>query len=257
MIRTAALTFIAFAICLVLLGAPEPQPGDTLVQFSAPVKQDQVRQFESAEVLDPDQLSPAEHDQTSQAFGIVSTEQTTETPPAWYPELERIRQLENIPVIEAIFELQPLLANEDPVIRLAAIESLGDMNTRASLPALSGALRDSNPQLRIAALEALASQEDESVVSSIEHHLYDQDRNVRLAAIEALGNLEIESTVHALSGLLSDQDSLIRQNAVSALGEIGGENAMMYLLQARYDPDSIIRANADAILAELEYKAAY
>ena len=248
---------MAIVAYLVLQLISEPQPSETPVQISAAVNQDQATQFESAEVVTPDQPALAEHDQTSQAFVIATPEQTTEMPLVWYPELEQIRQLENAPVTEAIFELQPLLANEDPVIRLAAIESLGDMNTQATLPALSAALSDPNPQLRIAALEALASQEDESVVSSIEHYLYDQDRNVRVAAIEALADLEVESAVHALSGLLSDQDSLIRHNAVSALGEIGGENAMMYLLQARYDPNSTIRANADAILAELEYEAAY
>jgi HEAT repeat protein len=256
-IRTTALTLIAIFACLMLLRVPEPQPGEIPVQISAPVKQDQVTRFESAEVVTSDQLALTERDLTSQAFVIAIPEQTTELSLVWHPELEQIRQLENAPVTEAVFELRPLLANEDPVIRLAAIESLGDMTTRATLPALSAALSDPNPQLRIAALEALASQEDESVLSSIEHYLYDQNRNVRVAAIEALADLEIESAVHALSGLLSDQDSLIRHNAVSALGEIGGENAMMYLLQARYDPNSTIRANADAILAESQYKAAY
>lgn len=248
---------MAIIACLVLLLTPEPQPGENPVQISAAVKQDQSIQIESEEVVTPDQPALAERDQTNQALVPATPELITEASLVWYPELEQIRQLENAPVTEALFELKPLLANEDPVIRLAAIESLGDMTTRATIPALSAALSDPNPQLRIAALEALASQEDESVVSSIEHYLYDQDRNVRVAAIEALADLEIESAVHALSGLLSDQDSLIRHNAVSALGEIGGENAMMFLLQARYDPNSTIRANADAILAESEYKAAY
>ena len=255
-IKTAALAFMAIVACLVLL-IPEQQPSETPVQISAAVKRDQAIQFESAEVVTPDQPALAGRDQTSQAFVIATLEQTTEMPLIWYPELEQIRQLENAPVTEAIFELQPLLANEDPVIRLAAIESLGDMNTQATLPALSAALNDPNPQLRIAALEALASQEDKSAVSSIESCLFDPEREVRVAAIEALADLEVEIAVHALAGLLSDQDALIRHHSVNALGEIGGENAMMYLLQARYDPNANIRANADAILAELEYQAAY
>ena len=146
MSKTAALTLIAIATCLMLLRVPEPQPSETPVQISAPVKQDQVAQFESAEVVTVNQLDLAKHDQASQAFVIVSTEQTTGTLPVWYPELEQIRQLENAPVTEAVFELKPLLANEDPVIRLAAIESLGDMTTRATIPALSAALSDPNPQ---------------------------------------------------------------------------------------------------------------
>lgn len=253
-IKTAALSFMVIVACLVLLLIPEPQPGETAVQISAAVKQDQAIQIESEEVVTPDQPALAGRDQTNQALVTATPERITEAPLVWYPELEQIRQLENAPVTEAIFELQPLLANDDPVIRLAAIESLGDMNTQATLPALSAALNDPNPQLRIAALEALASQEDKSAVSSIESCLFDLEREVRVAAIEALADLEVEISVHALAGLLSDQDALIRHHAVYALGEIGGENAMMYLLQARYDPDANIRANADTILAELEYQ---
>ncbi len=248
-IKTAALTFIAIVACLLLL-TPKPQQTEAPVQIPALVNQDHI-QFEPAQVVAPNQPALVERDQTNEVFTIPVPEQTTEAPLVWYPELEQIRLLENMPVIHAIFELQPMLSNADPVIRLAAIESLGDMTNQATLPALSAALNDPNPQLRIAALEALASQEDASVVGSIEPLLFDHDREVRVAAIEALADLEVETAVHALAGLLSDQDSLIRHHAVNALGEIGGESAMMYLLQARYDPDERIRANAESILIEL------
>lgn len=250
-IKTTALTFIAIIACLMLLLTPEPQQTETLVQIPAPDKQNHVIRFEPAPVVSPNQPALVERDQTNKAFVIATPEQVLEEPLVWYPELEQIRLLENTPVTHAIFELQPLLANTDPVIRLAAIESLGDMTNQATLPALSAALDDPNPQLRIAALEALAAQEDESVVSSIEPYLYDQDREVRVAAIEALVELESETAVPALAGLLSDQDTLIRHHAVNALGEIGGEYAISYLLQARYDPDERIRANAESILIEL------
>ncbi len=255
-IKTTALTFIAIFACLVLLLTPEPQQTEAPVQIPALVNQDHI-QFEPAQVVAPNQPALVERDQTNEVFTIPVPEQTTEAPLVWYPELEQIRLLENMPVIHAIFELQPMLSNPDPVIRLAAIESLGDMTNQATLPALSAALNDPNPQLRIAALEALASQEDASVVGSIEPLLFDYDREVREAAIEALADLEVETAVHALAGLLSDQDSLIRHHAVNALGEIGGENAMMYLLQARYDPNETIRENAEAILLELGHQTDY
>lgn len=251
-IKTTALAFIAIIACLMLLLTPEPQQTETLVQIPAPAKQNHVIRFEPAPLVPPDQPVLVERDQTNKAFVIATREQVLEEPLVWYPELEQIRILENAPVTHAIFELQPMLANTDPVIRLAAIESLGDMTNQATLPALTVALNDLNPQLRIAALEALASQEDVSVVSSIEPYLYDQDRGVRVAAIEALADLESETSVHALAGLLSDQDRLIRHQAVCALGEIGGDDAISYLLQARYDPDATIRANADDILSEVE-----
>jgi len=254
-VKTTALTFIVIVAFLMLLLIPEPQQTETLIQVPALVKQEPVVQFEPAQEVVSDQPALVERDQTNESFTISTPEQILEEPLVWYPELEQIRLLENTPVTHAIFELQPMLANTDPVIRLAAIESLGDMTNQATLPALSAALNDPNPQLRIAALEALAAQEDESVVSSIEPYLYDHDQDVRMAAIEALADLEVETAVHALAGLLSDQDSLIRHQAVYALGEIGGENAVLYLLGARYDPDETIRANAEAILLELGHQS--
>ncbi len=250
-IKTAALTLIAIVACLMLLLTAEPQEHETIVQVPAPVYQDHSIQFEQAQVVARDQPALVERDQSNKGLVISTPEQVAEEQFVLYPELEQIRLLENAPATQAIFELQPMLSNDDPVIRLAAIESLGDMTNPATLPALSAALDDPNPQLRIAALEALASQEDESVVSSVEPYLYDQDQEVRVAAIEALVELESETAVPALAGLLSDQDTLIRHRAVNALGEIGGEYAISYLLQARYDPDERIRANAEAILIEL------
>lgn len=248
-IKTTALIFIAIVACLMMLLTPRQTA--TSVKIPAPAKHNQLIPFEQAKAITQDRVMSIERDQTNLSFPISIPEQTVEEPLVWYPELEQIWLLENAPATQAIFELQPMLSSVDPVIRLAAIESLGDMTIPAALPALAAALDDPNPQLRIAALEGMASHEDISVVSSIEPYLYDQDREVRVAAIEALVELESETAVPALAGLLSDPDSLIRHQAVYALGEIGGEYAISYLLQARYDPDERIRANAESILIEL------
>ncbi len=256
-IKTTALTFIAIVACLMLLLIPEPQQTETLVQIPTPAKLNHVIKFEPAPVVAPSQPALVERDQTNESFTISTPEQILEEPLVWYPELEQIRLLENTPVTHAIFELQPMLANTDPVIRLAAIESLGDMTNQATLPVLAAALNDPNPQLRIAALEALASQEDASVVGSIEPLLFDQDREVRIATIEALADLESEAAVMALASLLSDGDTKVRHHTVNALGEIGGDNAISYLLVARYDPDETIRENAEAILLELGHQTDY
>lgn len=249
-IKTSAFTFIAIVACLMLLLTPEPQQNESSVRVPALVNQDQAIKFEQ------DQPVLIERYQMTKV-DVIATPEPVENPLALYPELEQIVLTENLPAIEALLDLQSMLSDVDPVIRLAAIESLGGMTSQYNLPTLSAALNDPVPQLRIAALEALALQENASVVSSIEPYLFDQDREVKVAAINALADLEFEAAVHSLAGLLTDQDSLIRRHTVYALGEIGGEYATMYLLQARNDPDATIRTNAEAILAELEYKAAY
>lgn len=168
-----------------------------------------------------------------------------------YPELARIAELENHAADTALLELVPLLASEDPAIRLAAIDSIGDMTTSAARAPLIAALDDPHPQVRVAALQGLALRgEVANVAGAIESSLFDRERTVRIAAIEALAILESSGSVYALAGLLSDRDAEIRHYAVGALGEIGGEQAESYLRHARYDPSEKIRANAAYFLDE-------
>lgn len=167
-----------------------------------------------------------------------------------YPELVRVSRLENQPAASALAELFPMLASDEPVVRLAAVESVGDMTIPAALPVLSMSLGDPDPQVRVIALEALSLWQDESIIGYIEPCLFDRDPRVRLAAIDALAAFESESAVYALASLLSDPAASIRRRALNALGEIGGESAIRYLQQARYDPDENTRIIAEAILAE-------
>jgi len=174
-----------------------------------------------------------------------------------YPELDQIEKFEDLPPAEALKGLQPMLSDPDPVIRLAAIESLATMDYPGIPAALTEALRDPMPQIRIEALEALALQNDAASITDIVACLFDSNRQVRIAAIDTLAELESEAAVMALASLLSDGDAIVRHHTVNALGEIGGDNAILYLSGARYDPDEAIRVNAEAILLELDHQADY
>ena len=259
-IKTTALTFIAIVACLMLLLIPDSYRYETPTSVMLPAKQvltaisQQQSPFpierEQPAVLESVEAPLIERDKPESSTVSSSVIQSIDWTLILYPELAQIEEMEYQSTDTAFGELLLMLSNDDPAIRLAAIESLGDMTNQNTIPALSAALNDPNPQLRIAVLEALAIQGDESAVSSDELYLYDQDPDVRVAAIEALVELESETAVSALAGLLSDPDTLIRHHAVSALGDIGGEYAISYLLQARYDPDERIRANAKSILSE-------
>ena len=258
-IKTSALTLVAMVASLTLLLTPDTDKHDVDVKTPVPSLQSpaapiKYQEFQQSELSLSRLVKPR---QSTTAVEKPSPNQDYNSPLILYPELEQIIQLENLPPEMAFDQLQPFLYDANPVIRLAAIESLADMSHPARLPTLTAALIDPNPQIRIAALEALGSQESPSAVISVEPYLFDPERDVRVAAIEALASLEYVQAVHSLGGLLSDQDVQIRHHTVNALGNIGGDNAVLYLLQARYDPDEIIGANAEAILFELGYKADY
>ena len=175
--------------------------------------------------------------------------------PLLYPQLARIVELENQPANSALVELLPMLADDDPVVRVAALEAVGDLGREAPLAALTAALNDINPQVRLAAIDALALNEDAIVATSIEAIVYDRDPQVRVAAIDALAGIQARSSVPVLGGLLYDSDPATRMSALGALGDIGGARALRYLAPLRHDPDDEIRASARAILYEAGLKA--
>ncbi len=245
-------TSIVFALCLILLLMPAAYQFDIETQSHS---------------LDKTAFKATKHTQNRTGAGVVEapiesqrTARIQANPVAvnsarvlldLYPALEEIIQLENLPAEMAIGQLQLLLFDADPVIRLAALEAVADTSHQARLAVLNAALDDPVAQIRIAAVEALGAAMSPLAVNSIEPYLFDREREVRIAAIEALARLQQEQAVHLLAGLLSEQDIVVRRHAVNAMGEIGGENAISYLLQAHYDPDQTIRANAQAIVEEL------
>ena len=265
-IKTAALTLIVVFTCLMLLLTPDTYQGETMVNHPA-VKPESVglspemspMRFESVQSTAKESvnISPVEQDKPVIATVNPPRVLAHEWPLLLYPELARIVELENLPTDIALGELLPMLSDEDPVVRLASLESLADVNHPAILPMLSAALDDPSPQIRIVALESLALQGNHAAISNIEPYAYDREPEVRIAAIEALTSFESDLAVNALGGLLTDQDRLIRHHAVNALGEIGGEYAASFLLQSRYDADETIRANAESILSELDDQSAY
>ena len=263
--KFSALTLVGLVACLILL-TPYPSndvtpkgPSETgFPDSTAKPRQNYAISFNNPKTEPPFyNIQPTKARQKlAEHPGPVTEALAVDLPKILYPELVRIAELENESVDTALGELMTMLQNDDPVIRLAVIESLGDMINQASLHALSAALNDSEPQLRIAVLEALASQTNKSAASSIEPYLYDYDADVRIAAINALADLEANRAVHSLASLLFDADPRIRIHAVYALGEIGGDEALSYLRQALYDPMESISRNAEAIIVEFEHAAA-
>lgn len=265
--KTSALALLGFVTCLLLLLTPDSDRSEPPVSDRISINRD-LAVFKQQDV--PAQTEPVKTQSTDQEIN-ASTAHNNLAPPVattvtvsvedWplilYPELARIIELENLNADMVLGELLPMLSASDPVVRLAALESLADMHHSARTSIIATALDDPEAQIRVAALEALAIPDDASAWTYIEPYLYDAETEVRIAAIEALAVLESEQAIHSLAGLIFDQDRRIRNYAVSALGEIGGETAESYLSQARFDPDETIRANAEAILAERGYKAAY
>ncbi len=182
----------------------------------------------------------------------TESEITTKALLVIYPEIVKLHQLEqhaNMPG-ETISQLQPMLYSSDPVVRLAALESVAELKSPLSLPILLDALNDYLPSIRKASLEGLSLQTNGNVADVIEPFLYDSDISVKIAAIDALAILGGEQAISSLASLLNDYDPIIRNTAVIALGEIDSTLGGQYILPLQFDPDQRVRNNAETILLE-------
>ncbi|NNE63642.1 MAG: hypothetical protein HKN34_06125 [Gammaproteobacteria bacterium] len=173
-----------------------------------------------------------------------------------YPEIVKLHQIEQSAIEpgEAITGLQPMLYSSDPVVRIAALESVAELKSPKTLPILIEALNDYLPSIRKASIEGLSLQADGNVARVIEPFLFDNDISVKIAAIDALAALGGEQAINSLASLLNDYDPIIRNNAMIALGEIDNPFTSQYILPLQFDPDLRIRSNAASILLEQESK---
>ena len=169
-----------------------------------------------------------------------------------YPELEQIRQLEDEAVLstDVLRQIQSMLISDDPVVRLAALESVRSSNAPDVTDLLIQALADSETIIRLVAIEELGQRQHENLSMHLEPLLFDTNLTVKKAAINALAELESESSAPVLASLLFDDDPTIRNSVVSALDEFDGEQLLEFTDSLRLDSDERLRAQLRWILLE-------
>jgi HEAT repeat protein len=146
------------------------------------------------------------------------------------------------------------LKNPKSLIRLKALEALGDLEPAArtaAVPALLEALKDDNPDVREKALEVLMRLSPSAVPALIEA-LKDADHIVRGGAIDSLEGLG-SAAVPALVEALKDADPSVRMSAALVLGSIGpaASAAVPALLEALKDADVDVRVRAAGALGSI------
>ena len=147
-----------------------------------------------------------------------------------------------------------LLNYQDPAIRVAVADALGDLGDLRALEALSQALAtDLFPGVRGAAAAALAALGDASASGPLSRAV-ESDGNgiVRAAAAEALGVLKPpETTAVLIKALVADPDERVRVSVARALGRIRDDAALAPLLETEKHADlSAVREAARYALSE-------
>ncbi|MFL5393378.1 MAG: M56 family metallopeptidase [Myxococcales bacterium] len=154
----------------------------------------------------------------------------------------------------AVPALLAVVNDSSPAVRLAAIESLGNLSDPRAVDALVQALRnDTDARVREAAAESLGEIDSPRAVPGLIAALGSE----RVAAVRAkiawaLGEIDDARAVDALSAAVRDSEVEVKRNAVQALGEIGAAAATPALLSVLRDPDVETRKQAIEALGEIK-----
>jgi len=122
-----------------------------------------------------------------------------------------------------------LLSDEQPAIRAAATQALGDLGARVTTPQLIEQLKDPAVIVRAGAAEALGKIRDGSAVSPLADALQARDNYyrgsslwVRAHFVAALGEIGDRAAVPTLLRALDDGDAGVQVAAVAAMEHVAG-----------------------------------
>ena len=135
-------------------------------------------------------------------------------------------------------------ADADTRQRWVAIRVLGKVRGDGPRDVLLSLLDDEQPAIRAAATQALGDLGDRNTVPQLIEQLKDPAVIVRAGAAEALGKLGAGDAVSALADALMARDNYyrgsslwVRAHFVASLGQIGSRDAVPTLLRALDDAD--------------------
>ena len=142
---------------------------------------------------------------------------------------EATESVANAPVEQQQQVAQKLaeVVERDPVLllRLHAINLLGELNCPAANSALAGAINDQESDIRVAAVNAFKNMPADVAVPQLQRVIGgDSNIDVRLAATRTLGSFTGEQAVSALSLALNDPDPALQLRAAESLQNATGES---------------------------------
>lgn len=162
-----------------------------------------------------------------------------------------LRALLAIRDVRAVDKLLLALTDEDPSVRWAVAETLGEIGDKRAVGSLLRVLGDEAFEGRQIAAVALGKIADPSSVEGLLQGMEDHDTSVRRAAARALGNIGDSRAVGKLIGALETDEQSVRGVAARSLGKINDLSAITALLSALKDDEPWIRRIAGEVLEKI------
>jgi len=136
-------------------------------------------------------------------------------------------------------------------VRAASLIALGHIGSAVAVDSLSEFVEDDDPLIRVKALDGLEKADSPLVVRHAINRLNDSDADVRDKAIRMIGQMGNASHVqHIVAVLRSNDDVFIGVSCIGALGSLGGDDARIVLEEYTRNPNELLSGNAMRELRE-------
>jgi HEAT repeat protein len=137
--------------------------------------------------------------------------------------------------------LQEILSDQDPNVRVEALQSLIKFRGSIVSPLLKKYLKDNDPRVRIAALRGMFQHHGKIDSNILLQCLSDESTWVRRKVATLLGWTQIEGALPALVELSRDRDPMVRKAALFSLTTVYPDESEDRLMEAMADSDQGLR----------------
>lgn len=121
--------------------------------------------------------------------------------------------------------VRDMLAEHDPRVRRAILETAAEFDTAEAAAICKGALEDPDERVRLAACRTWAKRGGEDAVTLLGARFRaDASLDVRLEALRDLGTLGDKAAIPVLAQALEDADPVVQYRAVAALKKVSGRD---------------------------------
>ena len=154
------------------------------------------------------------------------------------------------PWSKALRTIQESLADNDPLVRVRALEVVAATGQIRLMPQVHQLLHDKSMPVRFAAALAVGDLEYSPSKRSVSQLLKDSDANVTTAAAYAMTKLGSAKYLETLRNATASSDQTVRANAVLLLGKSGDKSSLDLLLrtmQSKDSDDRVVYQSAEAI----------
>jgi HEAT repeat protein len=163
--------------------------------------------------------------------------------------VKALGEIEDPRVLKLILEA---LKQNNVLVRIAALDILKGFANPSLFEAVEPLLKDEEPNIRAAAVVTAVSCDGSRAAPMLLGLLKDVSWEVRRETIKALGRLGDVTAIDGLSKALQDRDHDVRESAAVALGRIGDAQAIRPLVLALLDIESFVRNAAHNSLNDID-----